>query len=242
MFDYKRIIKSQSTRSRILKYLEFIPDNLMIKMQYRIKLHRKVDLKNPTRWTEKIQWYKLFYRNPIMHECVDKYQVREYVLSKGLGDILVELYNHVDSLSEIEWEKLPNSFIIKMTNGGGGNDVVLCKDKTTLDITDLPNHFRISKRKKTSGREWAYYGLTPSFIVEELLVNNTNPEAGINDYKFFCYNGIPRFVVVDVDRFIDHKRNIYDINWKNLNISSDHSTTEMEIMPPENYERMIEIA
>ena len=84
MNEYKKYIKSPEVRNKILNLLWFVPDSVMLKLQYRIKLKRKLNLKNPKRYTEKIQWYKMYYRNPLMHKCVDKYLVRDYVKEKGL--------------------------------------------------------------------------------------------------------------------------------------------------------------
>ena len=96
MIDYKKIIKSQKLRFKILNLLSWVPDKIMIKMQYKIKTGRKLDLKNPKRFTEKLQWYKLYYRDPLMKKCADKYEVRDYVKSKGLENILNELYGVYD--------------------------------------------------------------------------------------------------------------------------------------------------
>lgn len=89
MLDYKKIIKSRSVRSKILEALSFIPDKPMLELQYWIKTGRKLNLKNPERFTEKLQWLKLYYRDPLMIQCVDKFDVREYVNAKGLGNILM---------------------------------------------------------------------------------------------------------------------------------------------------------
>ena len=94
MLDYKKIFKSRKTRSKVLKALRFIPDKPMLKVQYRLKLGRKLNLKSPQRFTEKLQWYKLYYRNPVMKDCVNKYTFREYVKGKGLKSILVPLFAH----------------------------------------------------------------------------------------------------------------------------------------------------
>ena len=141
MNEYKKYIKSPKLRNRILNLLWFVPDSVMLKLQYRIKLKRKLNLKNPKRYTEKIQWYKIHYRNPLMHKCVDKYLVRKYVKEKGLEDILVKLYGRYDSIYDVDFNKLPQSFVIKTTHGGGGLNVIVCKDKKQLD----------DKAKKPSG-------------------------------------------------------------------------------------------
>ena len=130
--SYKNLIKSRKTRLAILRLMAFIPDKTMVKIQYRIKLHRKLDLKNPKRFTEKLQWYKLYYRDPLMAKCVDKYDVREYVKECGLGDILIPIIGIYDTPQQIDIKKLPNKFVAKDTLGGGGNAVIICKKKVVL--------------------------------------------------------------------------------------------------------------
>ena len=245
MENYKKIFKNPETRKKILNLLRFVPDSLMLKLQYKIKLHRPLNMRKPERFTEKLQWYKINYRNPIMHQCVDKYNVREFVKSKGLADILVPLIGKYDSIDVVDFDKLPNSFVIKTTHGGGGLNVVICPDKSKLDIEDIKQklYFEPHKVKKTSmGREWAYCGLMPGIVVEELLVNHDNPEAGVNDYKIFCYNGKPEYLVVDVDRYIGHKRNFYKADWTRMDVSSDCPQADRDIPKPENFDKMLDIA
>ncbi len=230
-------------RAIILNYLRWIPDEVMLKIQYKIKTGRKLNLKNPERFTEKIQWYKINYRNPLMQQCVDKYNVRKYVENKGLQKILVELYEKYNSIDEIEWNKLPNSFVLKTTNGGGGLNVIICHDKSTLDIKEVKKRLTCKKFKShIGGREWAYYNLEGGIIIEELLINQQNPIAGVNDYKIFCYNGVPKYIIVDVDRYIGHKRNFYDIDWNRIEVVSDCPSTDREIDRPKNLEEMLNIA
>lgn len=243
--DYKKIIKNRKTRFLILKLLGFVPDGVMLKLQYRIKLGRSLNLKHPKRFTEKLQWYKINYRNPIMHRCVDKYGVRKYVESKGLSDILVKLYGHYKTINDVPFSSLPNSFVIKTTHGGGGLNVVVVPDKTKLDTEELKQKLSFSEDRVANnggGREWAYYGLKTGIIVEQLLVNRQNPEAGVNDYKIFCYNSHAKYIIVDVDRYIGHKRNFYDRNWNNLHITSDCPASDREIERPAKLDEMLKIA
>ena len=97
----------------------------MLPLQYRIKIGRKLNIKNPERFTEKIQWYKVNFRNPVMHQCVDKYQVREYIKHKGLDSILVPLIGKYDSIEQVNWNTLPDQFVIKTTHGGGDDCSVM---------------------------------------------------------------------------------------------------------------------
>lgn len=241
--DYKKIIRTPRARAIILSFLRFVPDKMMLKVQYRIKTGRTLNLKEPKRYTEKIQWYKLNYKNPVMHQCVDKYMVREYVKEKGLEQILVKLIAKFDSIDEVDWEKLPEQFVMKTTNGGGGLNVVVCNDKSKIDFNELKKKLRCKRVvSRTGGREWAYYGLESGLVVEELLVNRENPEAGVNDYKVFCYQGEAKYIVVDVDRYIGHKRNFYDRDWNDLNIESDCPPLDRKIEKPENLIEMLQVA
>jgi len=222
--NYKKIFRSQKVRFLILKMLSFIPDSIMLKLQYRIKMGRKLDLRNPERFTEKIQCYKIKYRNPLIGQCVDKYEVRKFVESKGLGSTLNKLYQVCSNPEEIDFNVLPERFVIKSTDGGGGENILICKDKSAIDVNETISVLSKWKNKKNinAGREWAYTCIKESrYIVEEYLENDSNPEAGISDYKFFCFNGKPYCVVYDIDRYIGHKRNFYDTKWNNLHVTSD---------------------
>ncbi len=245
MQDYKKVFKSRKTRSKVLKALRFVPDKPMLELQYKLKLGRKLDLKSPRRFTEKLQWYKIYYRNPVMKDCVNKYTVRKYVNEKGLENILVPLYAHYKWAEDVEWDKLPNSFVIKTQHGGGGLNVVVVPDKSKVNGDDVVKklHYSVEKLgEKSGGREWAYGGLETGIVVEELLVNRKNPKAGINDYKIFCYNGHAKYIIVDVDRYIGHKRNFYDREWNNLHVTSDCPAADREIERPENLDEMLAVA
>lgn len=245
MNGYKKYIKSAALRRKILDMLRILPDSLMLKFQYWVKLHRSLNLRNPKRFTEKLQWYKINYRNPVMHQCVDKYLVRDYIKSKGLEKILVPLIGKFKTIQEVNFEKLPDQFVIKTTHGGGGLNVVVCPDKSKLNLEELKEKLTFPAHKvksRTMGREWAYYGLEPGVVVEELLVNKENPDAGVNDYKIFCYNGKPEYLVVDVDRYIGHKRNFYKADWTRLDVSSDCPQADRDVPRPENFDMMLEIA
>ncbi len=245
MIDYKLLFKTKKSRATVLNALRFLPDSIMLPIQYRIKHGRKLNLKNPVRFTEKLQWYKIHYRNPVMHQCADKYLVREYIKSKGLESILVPLIARFNSLNDVIWDELPNQFVIKTTHGGGGLNVVVCHDKEKLSMTEIKEKLAFQPhpvKSNTMGREWAYYGLQPGIVVEELLVNRENPKAGIYDYKFFCYNGHAKYIVLDVDRYIGHKRNFYDREWNNLHITSDCPAVDREIEKPDHLEEMLMVA
>lgn len=240
--DYKKIIKSQKLRFKILDTLKFVPDEVMIKTQYKIKLGRKLNLNNPKRFSEKLQWYKLNYRNDLMTQCADKFAVREYVKSKGLEDTLVRNYGVYSSTDEIEFDKFPEKFIVKTTNGSATN--FICTNKSKFDknlVIDTLNEWS-GRNIYASGREWSYKNIPPKIVVEELLEDHSNGFDGINDYKIMCFNGKAEFVVLDVDRNIGHKRNIYTTQWEKINVSTDYPNINREIEKPKGLEKMLEIA
>ena len=238
---YKKFIPKKA-RFAVLKMLRFIPDAPMIKFQYSMKLKRKLDLKNPQRYTEKIQWYKLYYRNADMPVCVDKYRVREYIQRKGLEDHLVQLYATYERPEEVRLSDLPDKFILKTTNGSGTN--IICKDKSKLNQEELIGKIKgfFIYSSASAGREWPYSYVVPKIIVEQLLEDPESPDGALKDYKFLCFNGKPEYVVLDVDRFTQHKRNIYDVNWKDLHIESDCPCADEEYARPDTLDEMLNIA
>ncbi|WP_339319205.1 ATP-grasp fold amidoligase family protein [Paenibacillus sp. FSL R10-2734] len=240
--DYKKILKNKELRINILHCLRFVPDALMIKIQYRIKMDRKLNLRNPKRYSEKIQWYKLNYRTPLMTQCADKYSVRDYIRSKGLNSILTEMYAVYDRVHEINIESLPEKFVMKTTNGSGTN--IFCKDKTKLSLEDTNKLLTewIKRDNFSSGREWSYKHIVPRIIVEEYLEDRTNQFDGINDYKFLCFNGKAEYIVLDVDRQVDHKRNIYDKNWMYIDVSTDHDNFGDCVPKPDGLDEMLRVA
>ena len=243
--NYKKIFRSQKLRFLILRYLSLVSDKRMLSWQYKIKLGRNLNFKKPDRYTEKLQLYKMYYRNPLLGECVDKYNVRKYIESKGLSDILNTLYGVYDEVADIDFNKLPNKFVVKSTDGGGGENILICKDKEKLDIESTKRILKGWKNKKdiNAGREWAYTQIDKSrYIIEQLLINENNPEAGISDYKIFCFNGKPYCIVYDIDRYIGHKRNFYDTNWNCLNVSSDCPNFVDDKVKPEGLKEMLLVA
>ena len=243
--DYKKILKSQSSRFIILKALSWVPDTIMVRLQYRIKVGRWPNLKRPTRYTEKLQLYKMKYRNPLMFQCVDKYEVREYIKAKGLGDTLVPLIGVYDDVKDIPFEDLPNKFVLKTTDGGGGRAVLVVKDKGAIDWNTKKVEINEWKNVKdvNPGREWAYTGIKKSrFIVEEFIDSGTSM---LTDYKFFCFYGEPQYLYVVTERNpgVSAKIGVYDIKFNKLPVARcDEKKQEYAVSKPVNYEEMVKVA
>ena len=184
---YKKIIKSQDMRLKILRILKNVPDKPMVKLQYRIKTGNKLNLKNPCRYTEKLQWYKLNYRTDLMTKCSDKFTVREYIEDKGFGNLLNPLFAVYDNPDEVDFDALPNSFAMKCSVGSGLNYFVSDKSKENYDQLRQMLREWYKDDSYSYGREWCYKNCKPRILIERLIPRNDVND--LPDYKFFCFNG-----------------------------------------------------
>lgn len=240
-------MQTRNIKYLIAKLLFFIPDSLMLRIQYRILLNRSLNLKRSKRFTEKIQFYKAYYRNPDMLCCVDKYLVREFVKKRlGTAKYLNTLYQVCNRADQIDFDVLPNKFVIKTTDGGNGDNVFICTDKSNLDrrkVAKLVNSWR-NKQYYLISREWAYQGAKQSMIiVEKYLESDENKDGSIDDYKFLCFDGKFHYLWLDKDRYSNHKRGFWNKDLHFLgNVKSDQPTFETEVMLPTNIGEMILIA
>lgn len=248
MNSYKKLISSQDTRLRILRALRVIPDKLMLRLEYRIKTGNKLNLRQPQRYTEKIQWYKLNYHNPMMKECADKYSVRSYLKEKGHDRILNPLYAAYDTAAEIDFDSLPNSFAMKCSVGGGLNYFVQDKSKEDLDkLREMANSWLTQEYDLYGfiyGREWCYKDRAPKVLFERLLPRNENDD--IPDYKFFCFDG-KVFCLYTMIEYIDNHENgklgFFDRDFKLLPYHRlDFAPITEQIPAPTCFAQMVSIA
>lgn len=243
----KDIIKSQSIRHLMLKLFAWLPDRVMLPLQYWLTLHRKLNMKNPQRFTEKIQCYKAFYRNNEMLRCVDKFLVRDYVIDKlGTDKYLNKLYQVCDKAEDIDWESLPNKFVIKTTDGGNGDNVFICRNKSIIDKQAIVKKINSWKGKKlySISREWAYVGASSSKIIVERYLSESDG-ADLRDYKFFCFNGKPYYCQLIQDRSSNETIDFYDMDWNHMpfyGLNPMHGPAAKPAAKPAAYESMKEIA
>lgn len=201
---------------KVLRYLvnhyeRYLTDRQLIRCRFRIIFHRPIHLRKPQTFYEKIQWLKLHDRKEVYHQMADKYLMREYVSQHIGDDYLVPLVGHWTKTEDIDFKSLPEQFALKCTHDS--QSAVICTDKSTLDWKRVCDELSKALLVDYSrlGREWAYHDLKPSLIAEERLVDET--ENDLKDYKVFCFNGEPKFIQVDYDRFVDHKRRFFDLEW-----------------------------
>lgn len=247
--NYKKLIWSRKLRQRILTYLSWIPDSIMLRLQYWLQTGRKLNLKNPIRFTEKLQVYKLRYRNQNMLRCTDKFEVRSYIEEKGLGEYLIPLIGVYDSVEKIDFNSLPDQFVAKSTDGGGGNQVFLCKDKGSISVSEfketLNGWMTARKAKKSSGREWAYENDYPRRIIIEELIGSDTFRKELCDYKFFCFDGEPHYCQLIQDRSTKETIDFYDMEWNHMpfyGLNPLHGPAAKPAAKPIAFERMKDIA
>lgn len=218
-----------------------IPDDKYLKIIYKSILKKDLNLDNPTTFNEKLQWLKLNDRNPEYTKMVDKYEVKEYVSNIIGKEHIIPLIGVWDKFEDIDFEKLPNQFVLKCTHDTGG--IVICKNKSELNLKETKKKIKKSLKRNFYyyGREWPYKDVKPRIIAEKYMVDESGTE--LKDYKIFCFDGKAKFILVDFGRFSRHYRNIYDLNWNLLELQIKFPRNiEQKINKPDNLEEMINLA
>ncbi len=191
------------------KNYKHISDIAAISQTYKSVCNREVNWKNPERFTEKLQWLKLFYRDPLIPVCSDKYEVREYLEKLGYGNYLNELIDVYENVDDIDISQLPDRFVLKAAHGSGWNMIVRDKTKINWFMWKLVMCSWLKQNLAWYGREWNYESQKPRIIVEKYLEDDSGE---LRDYKIFCFNGEPYFAQLDEGRFSDHNRIYVDIH------------------------------
>lgn len=227
-----------------VKYLKGFSDDK--KRSYISKLYKKrtgmnLDWNNLVSYTEKMQWLKLYDATNEKTLLADKYEVRNWVKNKIGEEYLVPLLGVWNDFDEICFDKLPNKFVLKVTNGSGANIIVRNKVNLNMRITKTKIHYWMHVDKAyLKGFEMHYTKIKPRIIAETFIDHEEND---LPDYKFLCFNGEVLYCWIDTGRYHKHKRNIYDLNW-NLQPWNQYTygNTEHEIEKPANFDKMVELA
>jgi len=206
----------------------------------KLYLPKKLNLKSPKTFNEKILWLKMYYRYPEANKLADKYLVREYI-KKTIGEkYLIPLIGVYDDAKQIDFSKLPNSFVMKPNHASGL--ILFVKDKRKLD--ELKCKKMLNKWLKLDyyklSKSYEYKDIKPRILCEEYLEGSR--EYGLLDYKFFCFNGEPLYIQVDFDRFVNHTRAFYDINWNKQPFTLFYPLSIKELPRPKNFDEMIYVA
>ncbi len=241
---YKKIIRSQKLRLKILDIMSFLPDHVKIHFQYLIKTGRVANIKSPKRYSEKMQWYKLNYRTKLITQCADKFAVREYVEGKGLGFLLNDLYAAYDNADDIDFETLPSSFAMKANNASGKNIFVSDSSKVAFEELRKKAKEWLKIKVNSPGGEWCYDNIPQKIVFEKLLERDKNND--LPDYKFFCFDGEPKCLYTMIDYTDNHengKLGFYDTDFNLLPYyRADYKPITQELEKPKNFEKMVEYA
>lgn len=209
-------------------YGSWIPDKQFVQMMYYLKMGKRLNLNHPVTFNEKLQWLKLYDRKPEYTMMVDKNAVKGYVAEIIGEEHIIPTLGVWDRPEDIDFKELPQQFVLKTTHGGGGNGVVICKDKSAFDSNAAIHLLRKAMNKNiyTNYREWAYKDVKPRIIAEKYL---SDTDGELNDYKIFTFNGEPKIIELDYNRFKGHQRNLYDFNWNKIEAVIEY-TSDPEII------------
>lgn len=224
-------------------FVGVLSDETYLKMQFHARVGYWPNIKKPKSYNEKLQWLKLNYQDPKYSKMVDKVDAKEYVASIIGDEYIIPTLGIWNNVDEIDWESLPNQFVIKVTSDSGG--IVVCKDKTTLNIEQAKakllkgwgkNYYQYNK-------EYPYRDLTPRIIAEAYMEDESGYE--LKDYKIFCFDGDPKYLFVASDRQKKNeetKFDFFDLEWNHIPVRNGHPNSSAEIKKPTNFDQMIDIA
>lgn len=224
-------------------WLNWIPDSVYLKILYRGFVGEKLNLKNPKKYNEKLQWLKLHDRNSEYSHMVDKYEVQKYIADTLGQEYLIPCLGVWDKFDEIDFTQLPDQFVLKCTHDSGS--VIICKDKATFDIDAARD--RIAKAYKRNYydayREWPYKDVKPRIIAEKYMSDSENGD--LKDYKVLCFSGRAELIEVHQNRFIEgaHTQDFYDREWNNVHIAQNcmaNAATDLD--RPDNLEKMLQLS
>lgn len=218
-----------------------VPDKLYLQICYKLNTGKKINLKDPHTYNEKLQWLKIYDRNPLYTVMVDKYAVKDYV-ANIIGDKhIIPLLGVWDKFDEIDFDLLPDRFVLKTTHDSGG--IVICKNKKEFDIEKAREEIKkhLNKKMYYLTREWPYKKVPPRIIAERYIVDESGYE--LKDYKVFVFNGIPKLIQVDYGRYKNHKRNVYTTDWEYLDVRIKYINDYCcKITKPNKLEEMLSIS
>ena len=216
-----------------------INDEEYLKKIYKVYMGHSLNLDNPKTFNEKLQWLKLYNRNPRYIKMVDKYKVREYISEKIGEEYLIPLLGVWDDPDDIDFDTLPNQFVLKC-NHNSGLGMCICKDKKNLDIQKVKKELEkgLEEDYYLSGREWPYKNVPRKIICEKYLGDNPN------DYKFYCFDGKAKVVGIYQDRNTEKETtgDFFDMDFNWLDFTFNMPNAKVKPSKPSHFEEMIRIA
>jgi len=231
----------------VLYRLPFISHNMSdekyLKTIYHFAVGKKLDLNNPTSFNEKLQWLKIHDRNPLYTTMVDKHNVKDYVAKKIGAEYIIPTLGVWNSFDEIDFDSLPDRFVLKCTHDSGG--LVICRNKQELNKEQARKKINKSLKKNFYwiGREWAYKNVQPKIIAEQYMEDKNN--SSMIDYKFYCFNGEPKFLYVSqgLENHSTARISYVTLDWEIAPYKrTDYSNFEKLPPKPKTFEKMLEFS
>lgn len=222
-------------------FFDLLSDETYLRIVFWARTGNRLNLSRPQTFNEKLQWLKLHYRKDIMCKLVDKYEVKKIVSDLIGEEHIIPTLGLWNSFDEIDFDKLPDKFVLKCTHDSGG--LVICKNKDTFDISKAKKIITNSLKTRyyLHGREWPYKYVQPRIIAEQYMTDESSCE--LKDYKVFNFDGEPKLIQVDYDRFNGHKRNLYDLDWNYVDAQIEFPTDPNRIIEkPQNLTQMLDFA
>lgn len=224
-------------------FLNCMNDRLYLKLLYRGNLGKKLNLKNPQTFNEKLQWLKLYNRNPKYTRMVDKYEAKKYVADNIGEEYIIPTLGVWDAFEDIDFDSLPERFVLKCTHDSGG--LVICRDKADLDVNKAREKINKCLKKKYyyQTREWPYKNINPRIIAEKYMEDSKTAE--LRDYKFFCFNGEAKALFIASERQKvneETKFDFFDMDYNHLPIMNGHPNADVLPEKPKNFDKMRELA
>lgn len=230
----------------VVKFSRFFPnDKIYLRIIFRCFMGKNLNLENPKTFSEKLQWLKLYNRKPEYTQMVDKYAVKKYVSDTVGEEYIIPTLGVWDSVDEIDFDSLPDKFVLKTTHAGGGNGVVICKSKAEFNIQQAKSKLRRSMNSNPylTLREWPYKDVKPCIIAEQYMTDRDG--HGLTDYKWFCFDGSPKALFIATDRSVEGeetKFDFFDANFNHLPVINGHPNASREIKKPSCFEEMKQLA
>ncbi len=222
--------------------LNWVSDKKYLNFLFKLKFGKNIDFENPSTFSEKLQWLKIYDRKDIYTKMVDKYEVKKYVKEKIGEEYIIPTLGIYNNFDEINFDELPNQFVIKCTHDSGG--LVICKDKTKFDKVKAKRKINKCLKMKyyDTYREWPYKNVEPRIIIEEYLEDIEDHE--LRDYKLFCFNGNYKMMYIASNRqgVGDTYFDFFDRNFEHLPFTNGHPNAPVMPHKPNNYAKMIELA
>lgn len=218
-------------------------DEIYLRWYYAFCMHKRLHLESPKTFNEKINWLKLYDHNPLYTTLVDKLKVKDYVTEKIGAEHVIKTLGVWKHAEDIDWDKLPNRFVLKTTQGGGNVGVMICRDKSTFDKTKAMANMNAALKQNlySSSREWPYKNVEPLIFAEEYMEDE---HGELRDYKFFCFNGKCKMLFVATERQTREEPffNFFDENYKPLPFKQGHPVNTVIPEKPEGFDEMKRIA